>query len=153
MDAELVPIAAVGVSLMNKEMIISASGHETMAAILEDDEVVEVFVERDKSRSVAGNVYKGRVSKVLPGMQAAFVDLGLERDGFLYVSDVIDPMAALDVDATDAEGAELSDTEDSGEESAQEVARRGQVVARGVGAVAEDAIVTGTRLSSQSTNS
>ena len=104
---------------MNKEMIISASGHETMAAILEDDEVVEVFVERDKSRSIAGNVYKGRVSKVLPGMQAAFVDLGLERDGFLYVSDVIDPMAALDVDATDAEGAELSDTEDSGEESAK----------------------------------
>ena len=53
---------------MNKEMIISASGHETMAAILEDDEVVEISVERDKSRSVAGNIYKGRVSKVLPGM-------------------------------------------------------------------------------------
>ncbi len=81
---------------MNKEMIISASGHETMAAILEDDEVVEISVERDKSRSIAGNIYKGRVSKVLPGMQAAFVDLGLERDGFLYVSDVIDPMASLD---------------------------------------------------------
>ena len=90
---------------MNKEMIISASGHETMAAILEDDEVVEISVERDKSRGVAGNIYKGRVSKVLPGMQAAFVDLGLERDGFLYVSDVIDPMASLDgIDAADAEG-------------------------------------------------
>ncbi len=87
---------------MNKEMIISASGHETMAAILEDDEVVEISVERDKSRSIAGNIYKGRVSKVLPGMQAAFVDLGLERDGFLYVSDVIDPMASLD--GIDAEG-------------------------------------------------
>ena len=78
---------------MNKEMIISASGHETMAAILEDDDVVEIFVERDESRGVAGNIYKGRVSKVLPGMQAAFVNLGLERDGFLYVADVIDPMA------------------------------------------------------------
>ena len=90
---------------MNKEMIISASGHETMAAILEDDEVVEISVEREKSRSVAGNIYKGRVSKVLPGMQAAFVDLGVERDGFLYVSDVIDPMASLDgIDAADAEG-------------------------------------------------
>ena len=90
---------------MNKEMIISASGHETMAAILEDDEVVEISVERDKSRGVAGNIYKGRVSKVLPGMQAAFVDLGLERDGFLYVSDVVDPMASLDgIDAADAEG-------------------------------------------------
>ena len=91
---------------MNKEMIISASGHETMAAILEDDEVVEIFVEREKSRSVAGNIYKGRVSKVLPGMQAAFVDLGLERDGFLYVSDVIDPMASIDgIEAADSEGA------------------------------------------------
>ena len=91
---------------MNKEMIISASGHETMAAILEDDEVVEISVERDKSRGVAGNIYKGRVSKVLPGMQAAFVDLGLERDGFLYVSDVIDPMASIDgIDAADADGA------------------------------------------------
>lgn len=89
---------------MNKEMIISASGHETMAAILEDDEVVEVFVERDQSRSVAGNIYKGRVSKVLPGMQAAFVNLGLERDGFLYVSDVIDPVASMDgIDASEAD--------------------------------------------------
>ena len=90
---------------MNKEMIISASGHETMAAILEDDEVVEISVERDKSRGVAGNIYKGRVSKVLPGMQAAFVDLGLERDGFLYVSDVIDPMASIDGIEADGEGA------------------------------------------------
>ena len=89
---------------MNKEMIISASGHETMAAILEDDEVVEISVEREKSRSVAGNIYKGRVSKVLPGMQAAFVDLGLERDGFLYVSDVIDPMASIDGIEADGEG-------------------------------------------------
>ncbi len=90
---------------MNKEMIISASGHETMAAILEDDEVVEISVERDKSRGVAGNIYKGRVSKVLPGMQAAFVDLGLDRDGFLYVSDVIDPMASIDGIEADADGA------------------------------------------------
>ena len=98
-------LTTVGVILMNKEMIISASGHETMAAILEDDAVVEIFVERDKSRGVAGNIYKGRVSKVLPGMQAAFVDLGLERDGFLYVSDVIDPVGAMDgFDSSDADG-------------------------------------------------
>ena len=90
---------------MNKEMIISASGHETVAAILEDDQVVEIFVERDKSRGVAGNIYMGRVSKVLPGMQAAFVNLGLERDGFLYVADVIDPMASMDgIDAGDGDG-------------------------------------------------
>jgi ribonuclease G len=75
---------------MTKEMIISANGHETMVAILEDDLVTEIFVERERQRSVVGNVYKGRVSKVLPGMQCAFIDIGLERDGFLYVSDVVD---------------------------------------------------------------
>ena len=64
---------------MQKEMIVASNGHETMVAILEDDQVAEVFVERERQRGVVGNVYKGRVSKVLPGMQSAFVDLGLER--------------------------------------------------------------------------
>ncbi|MSO36133.1 MAG: Rne/Rng family ribonuclease [Acidobacteria bacterium] len=74
---------------MNKEMIIASNGHETRVAILEDDQLAELFVEREQHRGVVGNVYKGRVSKVLPGMQSSFVDIGLERDGFLYVSDVI----------------------------------------------------------------
>jgi Rne/Rng family ribonuclease len=78
---------------MNKEMIISSTRHETRVAILEDDQVVELFIEREQSRGVVGNIYKGRVSKVLPGMQSAFVDLGLERDAFLYVTDVISPTA------------------------------------------------------------
>src|SRR5882672_3256026 len=77
---------------MTKEMIVSSNGHETMVAILEDDLVAEVFVERERQRGVVGNVYKGRVSKVLPGMQSSFIDLGLERDGFLYVADVIDTL-------------------------------------------------------------
>src|SRR6476619_899033 len=81
---------------MTKEMIISSNGHETMVAILEDDLVAEVFVERERQRGVVGNVYKGRVSKVLPGMQSSFIDLGLERDGFLYVDDVIDTMEEFD---------------------------------------------------------
>jgi ribonuclease G len=76
---------------MNKEMVVSSTPHETRVAILEDDQVVEVFIEREQSRGVVGNIYKGRVSKVLPGMQSAFVDLGLDRDAFLYVTDVIDP--------------------------------------------------------------
>src|SRR5207342_1394510 len=74
---------------MTKEMIISSNDHETRVAILEDDLVAELFVERERQRGVVGNIYKGRVSKVLPGMQSAFVDIGLERDGFLYVSDVL----------------------------------------------------------------
>src|SRR5689334_22361682 len=81
---------------MTKEMIISTNGHETMVAILEDDLVAEVFVERERQRGVVGNVYKGRVSKVLPGMQSSFIDLGLERDGFLYVADVVDTMEEFD---------------------------------------------------------
>jgi ribonuclease G len=74
---------------MNKEMIISSSDLETRVAILEDDQVVEVFIERERQRGVVGNLYKGRVSKVLPGMQSSFVDVGLERDAFLYVTEVV----------------------------------------------------------------
>src|SRR5437870_9144540 len=81
---------------MNKEMIVSSNGHETIVAILEDDLVAEVFVERERQRGVVGNVYKGRVSKVLPGMQSSFIDIGLARDGFLYVADVIDTLEEFD---------------------------------------------------------
>ena len=86
---------------MTKEMIISSSAHETRVAILEDDQVAEIFIERERSRGVVGNVYKGRVSKVLPGMQSAFVDLGLERDGFLYVTDVVATFEEFDRLETD----------------------------------------------------
>jgi ribonuclease G len=86
---------------MNKEMIVSSNGHETMVAILEDDLVAEIFVERERHRGVVGNVYKGRVSKVLPGMQSSFIDIGLERDGFLYVAEVIDTLDEFDKLASD----------------------------------------------------
>ncbi|MCS6885170.1 MAG: Rne/Rng family ribonuclease [Acidobacteriota bacterium] len=73
---------------MAKEMIISSSAHEKKIAIIEDGIVAEYYVERsDESQGIVGNIYKGRVMKVLPGMQSAFVDIGLERDAFLYVSD------------------------------------------------------------------
>jgi ribonuclease G len=73
---------------MTKELIISANVHEKKVAILEDGVVTEFYVERsDENQGVVGNLYKGRVMKVLPGMQSAFVDIGLERDAFLYVSD------------------------------------------------------------------
>ncbi len=88
---------------MTKEMIISSSAHETRVAILEEDQVAEIFIERERSRGVVGNLYKGRVSKVLPGMQSAFVDLGLERDGFLYVSDVVATFEEFDRLDTDDE--------------------------------------------------
>ena len=72
---------------MSKEMFISSSFHETKLAVVEDDQLVEVYIERDTDVGLVGGIYKGRVSRVLPGMQSAFVDIGLERDAFLYVSD------------------------------------------------------------------
>src|ERR1039457_282116 len=72
---------------MSKEMYISSSPHETKVAVLEDDLLVEVHFERDTDVGLVGGIYKGRVSRVLPGMQSAFVDVGLDRDAFLYVSD------------------------------------------------------------------
>jgi ribonuclease G len=72
---------------MSKELIVATGRHETRVAILEDDQLVEVFHEREKEYSLAGSIHKGRVTRVLPGMQSAFVDIGLERDAFLYVSD------------------------------------------------------------------
>src|SRR6266576_2977617 len=72
---------------MSKELVVSSNRHETRVAILEDDQVVEVYHQRENEYSLAGSIHKGRVTRVLPGMQSAFVDIGLGRDAFLYVSD------------------------------------------------------------------
>ena len=74
---------------MSKELIVSASSQETKAAILEGGEVVELHIERERDKGIVGGICKGRVAKVLPGMQSAFVNIGLERDAFLYVSDFL----------------------------------------------------------------
>ncbi len=87
---------------MNKEMIISVNAYEKRVAILENGVVVEFYVERaDESKAVVGNIYKGKVRKVLPGMQSAFVDIGLERDAFLYVGDFFEE-AEEDLDTTES---------------------------------------------------
>ena len=75
---------------MNKELYVSSTPHETKVALVEDDQLAEVFFERENEYTLAGSIYKGRVTRVLPGMQSAFVDIGLERDAFLYVSDFLD---------------------------------------------------------------
>ncbi|HVT03441.1 MAG TPA: Rne/Rng family ribonuclease [Thermoanaerobaculia bacterium] len=77
---------------MPQEIVINATKHESRIAVLDEGQVAELWVERDRQRTVVGNIYKGRVTKVLPGMQSAFVDLGLERDAFLYVSDVLEDL-------------------------------------------------------------
>jgi ribonuclease G len=73
---------------MGSEIIIDTTSHETRVALLENGSVTELYVEREKDKGIVGNIYKGIVTKILPGMQAAFVDLGLRRAGFLYVTDV-----------------------------------------------------------------
>src|ERR1700742_1222812 len=81
---------------MTKEMVISANRHETKVAVLDDDQLVEVYFQRSDEYSLAGSIHKGRVTRVLPGMQSAFVDLGLERDTFLYVSDFFEENEEFD---------------------------------------------------------
>jgi len=73
---------------MANELIINVTSQETKVALLEDRVLAELYIERTKGRGIMGNIYKGKVVKVLPGMQAAFVDIGLEKAAFLYVSDV-----------------------------------------------------------------
>ncbi|MGP8173660.1 MAG: Rne/Rng family ribonuclease [Terracidiphilus sp.] len=75
---------------MAKEICISSTPHETRLAILEDDQLAEIYYERENEYTLAGSVYNGRVTRVLPGMQSAFVDVGLERDAFLYVTDFLE---------------------------------------------------------------
>ncbi|HEV8346000.1 MAG TPA: Rne/Rng family ribonuclease [Vicinamibacterales bacterium] len=145
---------------MIKEMIVSSNGHETMVAILEDDLVAEVFVERERQRGVVGNVYKGRVSKVLPGMQSSFIDVGLERDGFLYVDDVIDTMEEFDKLAGDdddeprgesgkGEGGRAESTGDKPRPKIEELLREGQEII--VQVVKEPLGTKGARLTSHVT--
>src|SRR6185503_1438892 len=72
---------------MRRDILIEGITPEIRVAVLEDDVLAELYVERSSARGIAGNIYKGRVSNVLPGMQAAFVDIGVGRDAFLYVED------------------------------------------------------------------
>ncbi|MFN7994490.1 MAG: Rne/Rng family ribonuclease [Bryobacteraceae bacterium] len=88
---------------MSKELIVSANRHETRVAVLEDDQVVEVYHQRENEYSLAGSIHKGRVTRVLPGMQSAFVDIGLERDAFLYVSDFFEDNEEYDKIVTSVE--------------------------------------------------
>ena len=77
---------------MARELIVSSNPRETRIALVEDGVVSEIFLEREAQRGIVGSIYKGRVTRVLPGMQSAFVDLGLERDAFLHAADVFEEL-------------------------------------------------------------
>jgi ribonuclease G len=88
---------------MSKEIYISSTPHETRLAIVENDALAEIYYERENEYTLAGSIYNGRVTRVLPGMQSSFVDIGLERDAFLYITDFLEEAPdSADFDTTDA---------------------------------------------------
>jgi len=89
---------------MSSRMLIESDPYETRVAVLEEDQLAEVHFEQRHHRGVVGNIYRGRVTRVLPGMQAAFVDIGLERDAFLYVADVVPEMPASEDEELELDG-------------------------------------------------
>jgi Rne/Rng family ribonuclease len=89
---------------MTKELFVSSTPHETKVGMVEDDLLAEIYLERENEYTLAGSIYKGRVTRVLPGMQSAFVDIGLERDAFLYVSDFMELEDAEDLDDISTKG-------------------------------------------------
>ena len=93
-------------SKMKREILINSTSRETRVAILEDDELVELLVDRPDARRMVGDIYLGKVDAVLPGLQAAFVDIGTEKSAFLHSSDLVYP-----------DSGEGDDDEDDGEET------------------------------------
>ncbi|HEV8233744.1 MAG TPA: hypothetical protein VGP84_04065, partial [Gemmatimonadaceae bacterium] len=106
---------------MKRELLINATPKETRVAILEEDELVELLVDRPDARRMVGDIYLGRVEAVLPGIQAAFVDIGTEKSAFLHASDLVFPDDDADRDDDDEEA-----EDDSREESSEPRGRRGK---------------------------
>ena len=110
---------------MSKEIYISSTPHETRLAIVEKDELSEIYYERENEYTLAGSIYNGKVTRVLPGMQSAFVDVGLERDAFLYITDFLEEQG----ESADFEGGEprrSSGGGDRGREQGREPQRDNQ---------------------------
>lgn len=107
---------------MNTEIIINVTSHETRVALLENGMLAELHIERDFEKSIVGNIYKGRVQRVLPGMQAAFVDIGLDRAAFLYVDDIcstdLDTAAMLHVFHNGQDDLDMQKTQNSAQRPA-----------------------------------
>ena len=108
---------------MAKEICISSTPHETRLAILEDDQLAEIYYERENEYTLAGSIYNGRVTRVLPGMQSAFVDVGLERDAFLYVTDFMeleDPEETDEIEKAATSGGAQAPREVRGQDRGQD---------------------------------
>ncbi|HEV7558341.1 MAG TPA: Rne/Rng family ribonuclease, partial [Kofleriaceae bacterium] len=114
---------------MQNNLVVNAEGPEIRVAVVEDGSLSEFFVERKRDRGIVGNIYRGKVTRVLPGMQAAFVDLGskVERAAFLYVADVLGSGDERKL----FEDSDVDDGDESPEGAASRIARsRKQLAAR-----------------------
>ena len=132
---------------MSREIVINATKHESRIAVLDEGQVVELWIERTRHRTVVGNIYKGRVTKVLPGMQSAFVNLGLERDAFLYVSDVLEDLEEYESETP--EELQIDEVSHRPEASISDLLRKGQEI---VVQVSKDTIAgKGARITSHVT--
>src|SRR4051812_27716542 len=122
-------------SSMSNILVINGSGQETRVALIEQGTISEYYLERKNEKGIVGNIYKGKVVRVLPGMQAAFVDIGLDKAAFLYVGDIVsDPTfpgfsEEMDIKAGTVEGDPLEaadelpePAEDSGAQAAEAAA-------------------------------
>jgi ribonuclease G len=113
---------------MSKELFVSSTPHETKVAVVEDDQLAEIYYERENEYTLAGSIYKGRVTRVLPGMQSAFVNIGLERDAFLYVSDFLleEEEDVEGLDQVVAQGRIISVESPSSQERTEEIPKERQ---------------------------
>lgn len=102
---------------MSKQILVNSNHYETRVALLEDGEIKQLHIEREEDKNVVGNIYLGVVKRVLPGMQAAFLELGLERTAFLYVDDIIDEPFGSDVEVFDEDERDDQEEESSHETS------------------------------------
>jgi len=101
---------------MSAELLVNVTPFETRIARVENGQAEEVYIERERERGLKGNIYSGRVQRVLPGIQAAFVDIGLPRAGFLYAGDIVTPAENMDEAPADAIDSQELITEEGGEE-------------------------------------
>ena len=108
---------------MKREIVVNSSLVETRVAVIEDGTLVELLIDDSHTQSIAGNIYKGRVLKILPGMQAAFVDVGLSRDGFLYVRDIYEDMETYEDLLLAAEEEALDAVQEAADPEAQSARR------------------------------
>src|SRR5260221_240890 len=134
---------------MSLEIVINATKHESRIAVLDEGQAVELWVGRTRHPTIVGNIYQGPVTKVVPGMQSAFVDLGLERDAFLYVSDVIEDLEDFEHETSEEMSFDDAVQQPTGRPEISDLLREGQEI---VVQVSKDTIAgKGARITSHIT--